>query len=102
MSKKHEDFAYLQQKITEGTLIFIIKVIDNQLNEELYRTMELIESKIMVGLFRGYQYEEIDIFMKGVDKIFREKNSFKNEDVVSLISIISGVVTELRLKLQND
>ena len=56
----------------------------------------------MVGLFRGYQYEEIDIFMKGVDKIFREKNSFKNEDVVSLISIISGVVTELRLKLQND
>ena len=72
------------------------------MNEELYRTMELIESKIMVGLFRGYQYEEIDIFMKGVDKIFREKNSFKNEDVVSLISIISGVVTELRLKLQNE
>lgn len=38
--------------------------LERERSEELYKIMEIVESKAVVGLFHDHQYEEVDYYLK--------------------------------------
>lgn len=55
----------------------------------------------MIGLFKE-SYPEIQYFMKQVDHIFKQKNLHKREDLISLLSLMQSVITEIRIKIFSE
>ncbi|CAD8127112.1 unnamed protein product [Paramecium sonneborni] len=94
-SKRFEEFNYLHQKIQE--------VLESNDQQDIYKTLELLESKIMIGSFKQMQSQEVDFFMKSVDKLFREKeNPNKKQESISLLSLMRSVISEYLIKMMND
>ncbi|CAD8206847.1 unnamed protein product [Paramecium octaurelia] len=95
ISQRFEEFNHLHKKIQE-----VLEQNDEQI---IYKTVELLESKIMIGSFKQMQSQEVDFFMKSVDKLFREKqNPHKKQDAIQLLSLISSVISEYLIKMMND
>ncbi|CAD8042864.1 unnamed protein product [Paramecium primaurelia] len=95
ISQRFEELNYLHKKIQE-----VLEQNDEQI---IYKTLELLESKIMIGSFKQIQSQEVDFFMKSVDKLFREKqNSNKKQEAIQLLSVMSSVISEYLIKMRND
>ncbi|CAK58750.1 unnamed protein product (macronuclear) [Paramecium tetraurelia] len=95
ISQRFEEFNHLHKKIQE-----VLEQNDEQI---IYKTVELLESKIMIGSFKQIQSQEVDFFMKSVDKLFREKqNPHKKQDAIQLLSLMSSVISEYLIKIVND
>ncbi|CAD8196352.1 unnamed protein product [Paramecium pentaurelia] len=95
ISKRFEEFNYLHQKIQE--------VLESNDEQDIYKTLELLESKIMIGSFKQMQSQEVDFFMKSVDKLFREKqNPNKKQESIQLVSLMRSVISEYLIKMMND
>ncbi|CAD8124700.1 unnamed protein product [Paramecium sonneborni] len=95
ISKRFEEFNYLHQKILD--------VLETNDEQDIYKTLELLESKIMIGSFKQMQSQEVDFFMKSVDKLFREKqNPNKKQESIQLLSLMCSVISEYLIKMMND
>ncbi|CAD8122287.1 unnamed protein product [Paramecium sonneborni] len=95
ISKRFEEFNYLHQKIQE--------VLESNDQQDIYKALELLESKIMIGSFKQMQNQEVDFFMKSVDKLFREKsNPHKKEESIQLLSLMRSVISEYLIKMMNE
>ncbi|CAD8125009.1 unnamed protein product [Paramecium sonneborni] len=95
ISKRFEEFNYLHLKIQE--------VLESNDEQDIYKALELLESKIMIGSFKQMQKQEVDFFMKSVDKLFREKtNPYKKEESIQLLSLMRSVISEYLITMMND
>ncbi|CAD8155466.1 unnamed protein product [Paramecium pentaurelia] len=95
ISKRFEEFNYLHQKIQE--------VLESNDQQDIYKALELLESKIMIGSFKQMQNQEVDFFMKSVDRLFQEKqNPHKKEESIQLLSLMRSVISEYLITMMND
>lgn len=76
-------------------------VFDEDDINEFYKTLELLESKVMIGLFKE-PHVELAHFMKGVDYIFKNRDTQKREDLLSLLTIMQSIIAELRIKILSE
>ncbi|CAD8071092.1 unnamed protein product [Paramecium sonneborni] len=95
IQKRFDEYNFLLQKIKE--------VVDSSNNQDIFKTLELLESKIMIGLFKSNPSEELDFFIKGVDRLFKQSNhtNSKNE-ALQLLSLMHTVIQETLIVMINE
>lgn len=57
----------------------------------------------MIGLFKTNNSEEVNYFMKTVDKLFKEKGHPKvKEEGIELLSLMRSIISEFLIQMMND
>ncbi|CAK92110.1 unnamed protein product (macronuclear) [Paramecium tetraurelia] len=94
-SKRFDEYNFLLQKIKE--------VIDSPNIQDIFKTLELLESKIMIGLFKSNPSQELDFFIKGVDRLFKQSNhSNSRNEALQLLSLMHSVIQETLIGMMNE
>ncbi|CAD8194080.1 unnamed protein product [Paramecium pentaurelia] len=108
VKKSIKDHTKLQDKLND--ILELIQEIDisTQIGtaEKLYKTLEIIESKAVIGLFKQ-QSEEIQLYLTHVDQLFKNKNFEQDQfEIINLISMIKNILLDMKfniqLKMQDD
>ncbi|CAD8114265.1 unnamed protein product [Paramecium sonneborni] len=93
--KRFDEYNFLLQKIKE--------VVDSPNIQDIFKTLELLESKIMIGLFKSNPSQELDFFIKGVDRLFKQSNhSNSRNEALLLLSLMHTVIQETLMDMRNE
>ncbi|CAD8191217.1 unnamed protein product [Paramecium octaurelia] len=93
--KRFDEYNFLLSKIKE--------VIDSPNIQDIFKTLELLESKIMIGLFKSNPSQELDFFIKGVDRLFKQSNhSNSRNEALQLLSLMHSVIQETLIGMMNE
>ncbi|CAD8113651.1 unnamed protein product [Paramecium sonneborni] len=102
VKKTIKDHSKLQDKLND--IVELLQEIDLSLqigtSEKLYKTLEIIESKAVIGLFKQ-QSEEIELYLTHVDLLFKTKNFSQDQfEIINLISMIKNVLLDMKFNIQ--
>ncbi|CAD8189212.1 unnamed protein product [Paramecium pentaurelia] len=93
--KRFDEYNFLLQKIKE--------VVDSSNIQDIFKTLELLESKIMIGLFKSNPSQELDFFIKGVDRLFKQSNHLNSKnEALQLLSLMHSVIQETLIGMMNE
>ncbi|CAK58898.1 unnamed protein product (macronuclear) [Paramecium tetraurelia] len=93
--KRFQEYNFLLEKIKEA--------VDSPNIQDLLKTLELLESKIMIGLFKSNPSQELDFFIKGVDRLFKQSNhSNSKNEALQLLSLMHSVIQETIIEMMNE
>ncbi|CAD8099325.1 unnamed protein product [Paramecium primaurelia] len=93
--KRFDEYNFLLQKIKE--------VVDSSNIQDIFKTLELLESKIMIGLFKSNPSLELDFFIKGVDRLFKQSNHLNSKnEALQLLSLMHSVIQETLIGMMNE
>ncbi|CAK91975.1 unnamed protein product (macronuclear) [Paramecium tetraurelia] len=108
VKKSIKDHTKMKDKLND--ILELIQEIDISLQigtaEKLYKILEIIESKAVIGLFKQ-QSEEIQLYLTHVDQLFKTKNFQQDQfEIINLISMIKNILLDMKfniqLKMQED
>ncbi|KAM3133800.1 hypothetical protein pb186bvf_014063 [Paramecium bursaria] len=111
IEQDERELEKLKNKFTESKLEIKVRdisllikdielALERERSDELYKIMEIVESKAVVGLFHDHQYEEVDYYLKQVDIIFRSKNYQEDKvEIIGLLSLILNVLQDCKMQL---
>ncbi|CAK59948.1 unnamed protein product (macronuclear) [Paramecium tetraurelia] len=102
VKKSIKDHTKLQDKLKDIQELLQEIEISLQIGtaEKLYKTLEVIESKAVIGLFKQ-QSEEIQLYLTHVDLLFKTKNFQQDQfEILNLISMIKNLLLDMKFNLQ--
>ncbi|CAD8206687.1 unnamed protein product [Paramecium pentaurelia] len=102
VKKSIKDHSKLQDKLNDIQELLQEIQINLQIGtaEKLYKTLEIIESKAVIGLFKQ-QSEEIQLYLTHVDLLFKTKNFQQDQfEIINLISMIKNVLLDMKFSIQ--
>ncbi|CAD8200387.1 unnamed protein product [Paramecium octaurelia] len=102
VKKSIKDHTKMKDKLND--ILELIQEIDisSQIGtaEKLYKILEIIESKAVIGLFKQ-QSEEIQLYLTHVDQLFKTKNFQQDQfEIINLISMIKNILLDMKFNIQ--